>query len=376
MKFMHLSDLHLGKRVNGFSMLEDQSDILKEIIGIVRDEQVDAVLIAGDVYDKTVPSAEAVRLFDHFLTKLADSSAAVFVISGNHDSPERLSFGGNLMKSRNVYVSLVFAGAPSPIVLSDEYGEVYFYMLPFLKPAYVRSVYDDAEICTYNDAVREVIGRLRLDTGGRNVLLAHQFVTGASRCESEELSVGGLDNVEVSAFDTFDYVALGHIHGAQSVGRPEVRYCGTPLKYSFSESRHQKSVTIVQLGAKGETDICAIPLHPRRDMREIRGTYAEVTEPGFADGNNRYDYLHITLTDEEDIPDVLNRLRLIYPNIMKIDYDNTRTRSGSSIAEVQEIRRKTPLQLFGELYRQQNNQEMSDEQKVFLEKLIEQIWEE
>lgn len=376
MKFMHLSDLHIGKRVNEFSMLEDQKYILKQIIEMVKTESVEGVFIAGDVYDKPVPSAEAVQLFDSFLTELAGCEIPVFIISGNHDSAERLSFGGNLLKSRKVYVSPVFEGVPKPIILNDEYGELRIHMLPFIKPAYVRHAFEDVEIKSYHEAVTEVIQRMDIDASGRNILIAHQFVTGASRCESEEISVGGLDNVEVSVFDEFDYVALGHIHGPQQIKRAEVRYCGTPLKYSFSESKHEKSVTIVELKQKGEVSLSMIPLTPKRDMREIKGTYQEVTARDFYKGTNTADYLHITLTDEEDIPDALNKLRVIYPNIMKMDYDNTRTKRNQSITEAGQVEKKTPFELFEALYELQNNQEMSEEQSVFLKGLIEKIWEE
>lgn len=376
MRLLHLSDLHIGKRVNEFSMLDDQKYILAEIIEIIKKEQVDGVLIAGDVYDKPVPSAEAVQVFDIFLTNLAECEIPVFVISGNHDSAERLSFGSNLMKSRNVHVSPVFNGVPEHVMLADEYGEICIYMLPFIKPAIVRHVFEEMEISSYHEAVKEVLERLEVDESKRNIIVAHQFVTGASRCESEDISVGGLDNVDVSVFDVFDYVALGHIHGAQQMGRREVRYCGTPLKYSFSESNHIKSATIVEMKAKGDVEIREIPLIPRRDMREIKGTYQEVTALEFYKDMNRMDYLHITLTDEEDIPDALNKLRVIYPNIMKMDYDNTRTKNNQEIAMVEQMGQKSPLQLFEELYELQNNQKMSEEQQAFIQRLIEQIWEE
>lgn len=374
MKFIHLSDLHIGKRVNEFSMLEDQEYILFKIINIIDDEKVDGVLIAGDIYDKSVPSAEAVQLFDDFLTKLADRNLSIFIISGNHDSPERIAFGGRLMSSRRVYMSPVYEGKIVPVLLSDGYGEICVYMLPFIKPAHVKRIYPEAEIETYNEAVKTVIGSISIDNQKRNILVAHQFVTGAERCESEDVSIGGLDNVDATVFEVFDYAALGHIHGLQSMQRETVRYCGTPLKYSFSEVSHKKSASIIEFGEKGNVTIRTVPLIPKRDMREIKGTYNAVTAFDNYKGTNTDDYMHITLTDEEDIPDAVGKLRSIYPNIMKLDYDNNRTRSNQTISGAENTEQKTPLKLFEEFYLLQNNKEMSEEQRVFALEMIEKIW--
>ena len=251
MKLMHLSDLHLGKRVNEFSLLEDQQYILNEILQMADRERPDGVIIAGDVYDKAVPPAEAVSLLDRFLVELARRSLQVFVISGNHDSPERMAFGGRLMEGSGLHMAPVYRGQVDPIPLEDAYGPVNLYLLPFVKPAQVRRFFPDREIATYTQALEAAISAMDLDPRVRNVLVTHQFVTGAERCDSEELSVGGSDNVDVSVFAPFDYVALGHIHGPQCVGRETVRYCGTPLKYSFSEARHRKSVTLVELAPRG-----------------------------------------------------------------------------------------------------------------------------
>ena len=375
MKLIHLSDLHIGKRVNEISMIEDQAYILAQIIRIVDSEQPGAVLIAGDVYDKSVPSAEAVTLFDDFLFRLAERNIPVLVISGNHDSPERLAFGGRLMEGAGIHISPVYSGTVTPVVLSDEYGPVNFYLLPFVKPAHVKRFYPDEAIESYTDACRVAVTQMAIDPAARNVLLTHQFVTGAERCESEELSVGGSDNVDADIFAGFDYVALGHIHGPQNILPNRVRYCGTPLKYSFSEARHQKSVTVVDLGAKGDLQLRTIPLTLRHDLREIRGTYDELTTKEFYDGTATDDYLHIILTDEEDVPEAAGRLRVIYPNLMKLSYDNTRTRASGVITGAAEIQRKTPLELFGELYELQNNQPMSQIQRDYIRELIESIWE-
>lgn len=376
MKLIHLSDLHLGKRVNEFSMLEDQQYILTEILQIIDQEKPDGVMIAGDVYDKSVPSAEAVALLDDFLVRLAKRDLQVFLISGNHDSPERMAFGGRLMAQSGVHLAPVYDGKVSPITLTDEYGLVNLYLLPFLKPAHVRRCFPEREILTYTDALAAAIEAMGVDPAQRNVLVTHQFVTGAARCDSEEISVGGTDNVDVSVFEPFDYVALGHIHGPQQVGRETVRYCGTPLKYSFSEAKHQKSVTVVELGEKGAVSVRTVPLTPMRDLAELRGTYEELTFRGFYQGTSYpRDYVHITLTDEEDIPDAVSKLRIIYPNLMKLDYDNKRTRAGI-ILEGAEDQQRSPLELLEEFYEKQNGQPMGEEQRAFAKSLMERIWEE
>lgn len=376
MRFLHLSDLHLGKRVNEFSMLEDQAYILKEILNIIDEQKVEAVLIAGDIYDKVIPSAEAVRLLDDFLTRIAARELPVFLISGNHDSAERVAFGSRLMSSRQIYLSPVFESDVEPITISDRYGEINIYMLPFVKPSLVKRVYPEEEIITYQDAVNAAVQHMQIDTDKRNILLAHQFVTGAARCDSEELSVGGVDDVDASVFEGFEYVALGHLHGPQKIGKETVRYSGTPLKYSFSEASHKKAAVIVDVEEKGTVKIQQIPLVPKHDMREIRGTYMEVTALDFYKDMNTEDYLHITLTDEEDIPDAIVKLRTIYPNIMKLSYDNLRTRAAVTVRGTAEVEEKSPMELLREFYELQNNQPMTDEQEEIARGMMEEIWED
>lgn len=376
MKLIHLSDLHIGKRVNEVSMLEEQEYILARILTILDEEKPDAVMICGDVYDKTIPSAEAMQLLDDFLFRLSKRNLPIMIISGNHDSPERLSFGYRLMDGSGIHLSPVYSGQVSPIVLKDSYGEVCFYLLPFLKPAHVRRFYPEENIDSYTDALRTAVSHMNIDTAKRNVLLTHQFVTGAATCDSEELSVGGADNVDASVFEDFDYVALGHIHGPQNIGSQKIRYCGTPLKYSFSECSHKKSVTVVELGEKSSLNLRTVPLVPHHDMRQIRGSYEEITSKSFYDGTDTEDYLHIILTDEEDVPEAMGRLRVIYPNLIQLSYDNTRTRTDSHISGAEDVKVKSPLELFGELYAQQNGQSLSDVQEAYLQDLMEKIWEE
>ena len=377
---MHLADLHLGKRVNGFSMMEDQEYILNRILEIMEEEQPDGLLIAGDVYDKTIPPAEAVRRMDDFLTAVAAKHVPVFLISGNHDSAERVAFGHQLMQGSGIWISPVYDGTIRHHTLEDRWGEVNIYLIPFLRPSVVRSFFPDVEIEDYTDALRTIIEDLQVDTSRRNVVLAHQFVTAAGAlpetCDSEQLSVGGLDRVDGSVFSPFDYTALGHLHGPQRVGSETIRYAGSPLKYSFSELHQKKSVTVAELREKGETEIRQIPLQPRREMIELRGTFEKILEEARKKGAPQTDYYHMMLTDEIDVVDALSRLREYYPNIMLLDYDNRRTRSQKEVEQLDRVEERTPGELFAALYEQQNGQEMDSDRKEYLDGLIREIWEE
>ncbi len=376
MKLIHISDLHLGIRVNEYSMLEDQEYILKKIIAIIDDEKPNGVIIAGDVYDKSIPPTDAVRLFDDFLFQLAKRKLEVFVIAGNHDSPERIAFGSRLMDKSGIHMSPIYDGTVLPFILNDEYGNVNIFMLPFVKPANIRNFCDE-EINTYTETIRYAIKKMKVNINERNVLITHQFVTGAKRCESEEISVGGSDNVDASVFAPFDYVALGHIHSPQNCITNKIRYCGTPLKYSFSEAKDQKSVTVVELSEKGNVSYKTINLVPKHDLVELKGKYEEITLKSFYENTTwQEDYTHITLTDEEDIPDAIGKLRAIYHRLMKLDYDNKRTRSNLEITEIVDVESKSPYELFSNFYELQNNQPMSSEQSEYMLKLIEKIWED
>ena len=376
MKLIHLSDLHLGKRVNEFSMLEDQKDILNKIIAVIEEEQPDAVLIAGDVYDKSVPSAEAVELFDEFLVQLANTKTQVFIISGNHDSAERLAFANRLIDASGIHLAPVYRGEVTPFSFKDEYGTVDLYMLPFVKPANVRRFFPEEEIRSYEDALKAAICAMQVNEKNRSILITHQFVTGALVSDSEDLSVGGTDQVSAEVFEAFDYVALGHLHRPQNV-KENIRYCGTPLKYSFSEVNDIKSVTVAELKEKGSLSMWEIPLAPLHEMKEIKGNYADLTFKGYYDAHPELkdSYLHITLTDEEDVPDAAAKLRVIYPLLMKLDYDNTRTRNQQRVTALSEVEKKTPMELFDAFFEMQNGQTMSAEQKQYVETLIEKIWE-
>ena len=385
MKFIHLSDLHLGKRVNDFSMIDDQRHILGQITEIIKNEKPDTVLIAGDVYDKPAPPAEAVQLFDDFISGLADMSLEVFIISGNHDSAERLSFGSRIMDKRGIHFAGGYDGRTHMFSLEDEFGKVNFYMLPFLKPVHVRAVIESEaeegeetpEIRTFTDAVSCAVKRMRVDESERNVLICHQYVTDAQRCESEEIPVGGLDNVDPEVFRPFDYIALGHLHGPQSYGPSRIRYCGSPLKYSFSEADQDKSVTVVEFGAKTDglcrTHLKTPFLIPMRDMRVLKGSFYELTDKHYYKDINTDDYFRIILTDEEDIIGALAGLRAVYPNIMRLDYDNTRTKNAFFMPDAPDNDGKSPIEIFDTLYESQNGKPMDDEQAELVKDLIEKI---
>ena len=376
MKFVHISDLHLGKRFHETSLIEDQSAILKQIVDIIDTERPDGVLIAGDVYDKSAPSAEAVQLFDLFLAELATRRLQVFVISGNHDSPERIAFGGKIMGACGVHLSPVYNGTVEAITLTDSHGEVNVYMLPFIKPAHVRRYYAEEEISSYTDAMRVAISQMNIDESKRNLLITHQFVTGATRSESEE-TVGGTDNVDSAVFACFDYVALGHLHSAQNCGTERLRYCGTPLKYSFSEANDKKSITVIELAEKGTLTVKTLPLNPIRDLRKIKGAFAELTDATFyRTAGNLEDYVQITLTDEDDVPNAMGRLQMIYKNALELKYDNARTRASAEIFGAETVKNKSVMQLFSEFFAAKNGAEMSEDQSAYIQNAIEQIEEE
>ena len=372
MKLFNLSDLHIGKRVNEFSMIEDQKYILTQILYAADQEKPDGILISGDVYDRTIPTAEAVQVFDAFLTRLSEQKIPAFIISGNHDSAERLAFGSSLMGKSGIYFSKVYDGTVEKIPMQDAYGTVWIYLLPFLRPSTIRHALPERaeEVQSAADAVRIALEQTKIDEKERNVLLAHQFVTGAKRCDAEELQVGDVDQIPAELFASFEYVALGHIHSPQKVGRETVRYCGAPLKYSFSEAGQEKSITVVELKEKGSVDLRTIPLKPLHDLRKIRGMYLEVTAKSFYENRDCEDYLQVTLTDEEDVPDGMAKLRTIYPNLMRLEYDNKRTRSNAEVRAAERVEEKSELELFQEFYELQNNQSMTEVQEQFVEELL------
>ncbi|NLK27305.1 MAG: exonuclease SbcCD subunit D [Clostridiales bacterium] len=378
MKLLHTSDLHIGKRVNEFSMIEDQEYILKEILKIVDEHQPQGILIAGDIYDKGVPCVEGVILFDWFLTELHKRELAIFMVSGNHDSSERINFGGKIMEENQIYIAGAFEGKLEKVTLTDEHGLVNIYLMPFVKPAMVRRYFPDREITSYQEAVEAVLDSVIIDRSERNLLVAHQFITyqemEPERSDSETISLGGLDNIDASVFDAFDYVALGHIHGPQKIGRDTIRYAGSPLKYSFSEVRQKKSVTMIEMGTKGQVSYELIPLIPMRDMREIKGPIAALTDPSVYCKGNTLDYIHATLTDEDEIYDAIGKLRSIYPNIMRLDFDNSRSAwNGDAKLAAMDVEKKSSMELFEEFFANQNNITMTDKQRSIMLNLFEEM---
>lgn len=377
MKLFHLSDLHLGKRIHERSLIDDQRDILNRIVGLVSAEKPDAVMIAGDVYDRSVPSEEAVALFDDFLFRLSELRVSVLVISGNHDSAERLGFGGRIMERGGIYISPEFNPTNyrrilHPVVLNDEYGEVNFYMLPYITPAAVRAARGESGISGWNEMAERVFSDMDIDVSKRNILIAHQFVTGASTCDSERVSVGGADNIDAYVFEPFDYVALGHLHGKQNIGRETVRYCGTPLKYSFSEVSHRKSVTVVNADQKGDIRISEIPLDaPLHDWREIRGSFGDI-----AVGQGSEDFVRVVLTDEEEIYNAISKLREYFPNIMSLEYDNSHTRVAKEFVPTAHLDKLSPADIFAEFYKQQRGGELSGQQLKIVNDIFTEIGEE
>ena len=395
MKFIHLSDLHLGKRLNGYLLTEEQRDILQKITAVILEEQPDAMLIAGDIYDKSVPSEEAVQLLDAFLNDLSEHGEQTYMISGNHDSAERLSFASRLMEKSGIHIAPAYQGRVKAFELRDEYGPLYLWLLPFVKPLHVRAAWPGDEIVDYSDAISCAIAHMEIDPSKRNVLVAHQYVSGAERSDSEEITIGGLDEVSAEAFSAFDYVALGHLHRPQNVAlpdaalpfaasegekpvpRPLIRYAGSPLPYSFSEAGQEKSLTVVEIGEKGEAvSLRTVPLSPLRGLQKLRGSFAELTAAEYLRGSEAKDhYLHITLTDEQDVPDAAIRLKALYPYLMTIEYDNTRTRTAAVIGGAQDAPKKSPLELFEELYRLQNGASLNAAQRTYLEDKIEALKE-
>ncbi len=378
MKLIHISDLHLGKRVYNYSMLEDQTRILEQIRDIVAAERPDAVLIAGDVYDRGIPPEAAMTELERFLEELVDIGTQVFISAGNHDSAERLSFGSRLMQKSGIYLTDAEPVCRLYKTLTDAHGEVDIYMMPYIRPTAVKSRFPGEEIKTFDDAVGAVLCGLPRIPGRRSVLVAHQFVAGGEAGDSEELYVGGSEQVSAGLFAGFSYVALGHLHRPQNVGGDvRIRYCGTPLKYSFSECNQQKSVTVAELDGQGTVSLRLVELRAERDMVQLRGSFAQLTDPARWQGTClTTDFVHIILTDEDEVPEAAARLRSIYANMMHLSYDNTRTRGEVQVNADVTAGIKDPMQLFKKFFEQQNNTEMTAEQEAFVRELTEEIWRE
>lgn len=388
MRFLHLADLHIGKIVNAYNMIEDQEYLLKQVVELIKEERVHAVLLAGDIYDKTQPSEDAVNLFDWFLNQVSETNAHIIAIPGNHDSAERLAFAQSFLKKQGVHFPPSFSGEMERVVLEDEHGPVNFWLLPYLRPIDARRAFPDAEIGSdYTKAVKTVLDAAQINTKERNVLLSHQFVTAFGykpERANEEISLGGVDNVDVSAYDSFDYVALGHVHRPQRIGRDTVRYAGSLLKYNISEARFPKSVTLVDVGPKADNEKLGscitfeqISLTPLHEMRQIKGPLAQLLDEQVVSAGAPHDFLHVTLTDETPQIDALNRLRETYPNILALDYDNATTRSNTNLnTSSQTLEDIDPVRVFSEFFSAQAGHELNDEQAQLASKLLYQSAEE
>lgn len=381
MKFFHLSDLHIGKQLHRYNLKEDQQVILKEVITYAKELRPDAIVIAGDIYDKSVPSAEAVNVFDEFLTDLSEITPEIpiLIISGNHDSPDRLKYASEILKRHHIYLAGNVPERPEEhiekVTLHDAYGEVDFYLLPFMKPAYVRNIFVDETPETYSDAVREIIKREKIDyKDKRNVLVSHQFYVGEKAespetCDSEVFSVGGIDNVDIDAVKAFDYVALGHLHGAQSVGKRTIRYPGTLLKYSVSECNQEKTLTVVTIEKKGEeAGIECLPLRPLRDVRKKKGRLEELLQD--VKEEEKDDYVSITLTDEVDPYKPKEQLERVFSHILEIRVDNQRTRSRLSEMD-EELVMKDPFSAFADFYKEMQGKVMDPEEEMIMTEIFE-----
>ena len=383
MRFFHLSDLHIGKQLHSYNLKQDQEHILQEVVSYAEKIRPDAMVFAGDIYDKSVPSAEAVRIFDEFLTKLSSLEPAIpiLIIAGNHDSAQRLNYASQILKRQNIYIA---GNVPETedeylkkLTLQDEEGKVNFYFLPFLKPGDVRGVFDEEIPESYEAAVRKILEREHIDWNERNVLISHQFYAGSGqkmeRSESETASVGGLDLIDSSCVQNFDYVALGHLHGAQRAGAEHIRYCGTLLKYSVSEAHQNKTLHLISLGKKEDAvQVEELPLHPLRDVRKVRGELEEIIAD--AKLENKDDYISVTLTDEVDPYKPKEQLERVYSHILEVRMDNTRTRKKLEEFEEEAVV-SDPLTVFEEFFEEMQGRAMNEEEKSLLVEVLEEAGE-
>lgn len=380
MKIVHLADLHLGKILQEQSLIEDQEYMLKEIINIIKAEKVQVLLISGDVYDRSVPPTEAVNLLDSFFKILIkELKIKVFIISGNHDSKDRLGFGNKIFEDEGLYIESKYTGTLKKVKLEDEYGPLNIYMLPFIKPVEVKKFFEEDLENNYDLAINKIIEKEEINETERNIIMVHQFVTAGNvkpeRTESEVLSLGGIENVDVSNFESFDYVAIGHVHRPQKIGRDTARYAGTILKYSFSEINHNKSIPIIDIKEKGNITINLLPLKPLRDMREIKGPIEElIKEENYKEGNLE-DYIKAIITNEEPVYDAIGKIKKIYPNTLKLEIQNSKTINSNTEQNInlEEVKKKSELELFSDFYKLQNNLDLNEKQKEIVKNIISEV---
>lgn len=380
MKILHLADLHFGKILQEQSLIEDQEYILKEIINIIKEKEIKALLISGDIYDRSVPPTEAVNLLDNFLKILIkDLKIKVFIISGNHDSKDRLGFGNKIFEDEGLYIESRYTGILKKVKLEDKYGPLNIYMLPFIKPVEVKKFFEEDLENNYDLAINKIIEKEEINENERNIIMVHQFVTAGNvkpeRTESEVLSLGGIENVDVSNFNKFDYVAIGHVHRPQKIGRDTARYAGTILKYSFSEINHNKSIPIINIKEKSNITINLLPLKPLRDMREIKGPIEELIKEENYKESNVEDYIKAIITNEEPVYDAIGKIKKIYPNTLKLEIQNSKTinKNEEQNINLEEIKKKSELELFSDFYKLQNNLELNEEQKEIVKNIISEV---
>lgn len=380
MKILHLADLHLGKILQEQSLIEDQEYMLKEIINIIKVEKVQVLLISGDVYDRSVPPTEAVNLLDNFLKIfIKELKIKVFIISGNHDSKDRLGFGNKIFEDEGLYIESRYTGILKKVKLEDKYGPLNIYMLPFIKPVEVKKFFEEDLENNYDLAINKIIEKEEINENERNIIMVHQFVTAGNvkpeRTESEVLSLGGIENVDVSNFNKFDYVAIGHVHRPQKIGRDTARYAGTILKYSFSEINHNKSIPIINIKEKSNITINLLPLKPLRDMREIKGPIEELIKEENYKESNVEDYIKAIITNEEPVYDAIGKIKKIYPNTLKLEIQNSKTinKNEEQNINLEEIKKKSELELFSDFYKLQNNLELNEEQKEIVKNIISEV---
>lgn len=380
MRILHLADLHLGKILQEQPLIEDQKYMLEEIIKKVQEENIEIILISGDIYDRSIPQTDAVDMLDYFLNKLIkDLKKQVFIISGNHDSKERLGFGNKIFENDGLYISSKYEGQIKKVELQDEYGKLNIYLLPFIKPVEVKKYFED-EILSYDETIKKIIEKENIDETQRNIILTHQFVTcigeEVERTDSETISLGGIDNVDISNYDKFDYVAIGHVHRPQRIGRDTARYAGTMLKYSFSEVNHKKTIPIIDFKEKGNINIKLVELTPLRDMREIKGPIEELTKKENYKNTNTEDYIKAIITNEEPVYDAIGQIRKVYPNVLKLEIQNSKSsvsQNDEKEKKLQNIKNKSEVELFNEFYKFQNYTELNDEQTQVIENIVKEI---
>lgn len=383
MKILHLADLHIGKIVLEQSMLEDQKYMLNQIVEKIKEKKIELVLISGDVYDRSVPPSDAVTCLSNFLKVLIkDLKLKVCMIAGNHDSKERLGFGSEIFADDGLFISANYNGSLDKVELEDEYGKINVYMLPYIKPVEIRGFFEEKEISTYHDAVKAVIEKEEINKKERNIILSHQFVTAGNeepeRSDSETLTLGGTENVDVSCYKDFDYVALGHIHGPQRIGRDTARYAGTMLKYSFSEVNQKKSLAVIEFKEKECLDINLIPLKPIRDMRVIKGPIEELIKEENYKGTNREDYIRAIITNEEPVYDAIGQIKKVYPNTLRLDIENSKMNSSieKELSNLDSIKKKDEVELFNEFYNFQHNQNLNETQLDIVKEVVKEVKKE